>query len=220
MSAADQENRSKGGSGSADASFERLLAQLETGAAPAATSSRDGSVSQIFSVLPVQAPPPDAGVTAVLPAHGGSPLGKSSAVAPPAAIEAGEHTQISLESTAFDASTTGVSTESAPPASATPAAQQASPNAASEPPQVPQGKAPSAQEGPGEFTRIFTQLPTPRSAPPAILSDRSAQPVAASPAPPGEFTQFFQARDQAGSKPAAAGGGGAKAASPGTYRAA
>ena len=54
---------------------------------------------------------------------------------------------------------------------------------------------PAPAEPAGEFTRIFTQLPTPRSAPPAILAEVARPAPAATPPAeaPGEFTQFFQA---------------------------
>jgi hypothetical protein len=62
------------------------------------------------------------------------------------------------------------------------------------------------QEAPGDFTRIFTKLPTPRTAQPAILCEL---PAANPPATPREdsFTQFFQtvepARSPAATEPLA-----------------
>jgi len=238
MSAADPENQGKPGSDPADASFERLLAQLET-ASPAGPALQDGSVSQIFSALPGADALPDPAATAVLPAHAeavkapaasvkeSAAFKESGAFSPAASIRADESTRITPRPAGFEAAAPGVSAQPAmPAASATPAAaaapaQPVPASRAFEPaeppgtkPQPAEAKPQVAQEGPGEFTRIFTQLPTPRSAPPAILGDLPVQPVAARPPAPGEFTQFFQARDQAGLQPPATSAAAAKPPAP------
>ena len=66
-------------------------------------------------------------------------------------------------------------------------------------PAIPPTQQEPRNEAPGDFTRIFTKLPTPRTAQPAILSELpAANPPAPSTSSGGDsFTQFFQTLEPA-----------------------
>jgi hypothetical protein len=81
--------------------------------------------------------------------------------------------------------------ESQPPAVP---GMNASESKSREVPAIPPTQQEPRNEAPGDFTRIFTKLPTPRTAQPAILSELPAvNPPAPSSSSGGDsFTQFFQ----------------------------
>jgi hypothetical protein len=214
-----------------DLSFARLLEQLE---AEADKPGMDGSVSQIFATPPTQpkepapARPQDTQAfapSAFMPAQPSpaQPAPVRSFAPQPAQLATTE--SAARDSAAFAPNPANPATvrakapapsptpqELSASAPAPPAAPPASgfapgpPAAYSQPAPVLQSSAAAQPETAGEFTRIFTQLPTPRSAPPAILAEVAAAPPVPPPAPapqPGEFTQFFRALDSA-TPPAAA----------------
>ncbi len=65
--------------------------------------------------------------------------------------------------------------------------------------ETPPSKQEPRNEGPGDFTRIFTKLPPPRTLPPAFLDEKQvSNSSTTSPVKAGDFTQFFQTLEPTG----------------------